>query len=209
MRSILSVLEFLIRAESEVPESRYVDFRLLVYYTEKHLYDYKSQRFNKYNLQSYLVLSVKKNLDGVFSMDYDFVKVLHPCKSVACLGSWILNIYISQAFTNKITNKSFGGTFSICQIMILIDSSSRVVSRSPDNFPNVSLRTILRSAAVQQNKLYQRGALCIVSTAPEIEKHCSASVFIWINTSGSNLWAPCSGHNCSISLWYQIHGTWS
>ena len=70
-------------------------------------------------------------------------------------------------------------------IMILIDSSSTVVSRSPDNFPSNSLRTILMSAAVQQNKLYQRGALCIVSTAPEIEKHCSASVFIWMNTSGS------------------------
>ena len=52
---VITLLEFLIRAESEVPESRYVDFRLLVYYTEKHLYDYKSQRFNKYNLQSYLV----------------------------------------------------------------------------------------------------------------------------------------------------------
>ena len=92
------LLEFLIRAESEVPESRYVDFRLLVYYTEKHLYDYKSQRFNKYNLQSYLVLSVKKNLDGVISMDCDFIKVLHPCKSVAHLGSWILNIYIYWKF---------------------------------------------------------------------------------------------------------------
>ena len=62
------LLEFLIRVESELPKSKYVDFRLLVYYTEKHLYDYKSQRFNKYKLQSYLVLSVKKNLDGVFSM---------------------------------------------------------------------------------------------------------------------------------------------
>ena len=92
------VLELLIRIESELPKSRYVDFRLLVYYTEKHLYDYKSQRFNKYNLQSYLVLSVKENLDGVISMDCDFVKVLHPCKSVAYLGSWILNIYIYWKF---------------------------------------------------------------------------------------------------------------
>ena len=69
--------------------------------------------------------------------------------------------------------------------MILIDSSSTVVSRSPDNFPSISLRTIQMSAAVQQNKVYYRGALCIVSTAPEIEKDCSASVFIWMNTSGS------------------------
>ena len=94
----MGLLEFLIRVESELPESRYVDFRLLVYYTEKHLYDYKSQRFNKYNLQSYLVLSVKENLDGVISMDCDFIKVLHPCKSVAHLGSWILNIYIYWKF---------------------------------------------------------------------------------------------------------------
>ena len=41
---------------------------------------------------------MKKNLDGVFSMDYDFVKVLHPCKSVAHLVSWILNIYIYWEF---------------------------------------------------------------------------------------------------------------
>ena len=38
------------------------------------------------------------NLDGVFSIDYDFVKVLHPCKSVAHLVSWILNIYIYWKF---------------------------------------------------------------------------------------------------------------
>ena len=75
-----------------------IDFRLLVYFTEKHLYDYKSQRFNKYNSQSYLVFNVKKNLDGVFSMECDFVKVLHPCKSVAHLVSWILNIYIYWKF---------------------------------------------------------------------------------------------------------------
>ena len=87
-------MELLIRIESELPKSKYVDFRLVVYYTEKHLYDYKSQRFNKYNSQSYLVFNVKKNLDGVFSMECDFVKVLHPCKSVAHLVSWILNIYI-------------------------------------------------------------------------------------------------------------------
>ena len=57
---IFVVLEFLIRTESELPESRYVDFRLLVYYTEKHLYDYKSQRFNKYNLQSSLVFECEE-----------------------------------------------------------------------------------------------------------------------------------------------------
>ena len=33
------LLDFLIRVESEPPKSRYVDFRLLVYFTEKHLYD--------------------------------------------------------------------------------------------------------------------------------------------------------------------------
>ena len=37
---------------------------------------------------------MKKNLDGVFSVDYDFVKVLHHCKSVDHLLSWNLNIYI-------------------------------------------------------------------------------------------------------------------
>ena len=31
------LLELLIRVESELPKSRYVDFRLVVYYTEKHL----------------------------------------------------------------------------------------------------------------------------------------------------------------------------
>ena len=31
-------------------------------------------------------------------MDYDFFKVLHPCKSVAHLVSWILNIYIYWKF---------------------------------------------------------------------------------------------------------------
>ena len=41
---------------------------------------------------------MKKNLDGVFSVDYDFFKVLHPCKSVAHLVSWILNIYIYWKF---------------------------------------------------------------------------------------------------------------
>ena len=41
---------------------------------------------------------VKKNLDGVFSMDHDFVKVLHPCESVAYLVSWILNIHIYWKF---------------------------------------------------------------------------------------------------------------
>ena len=49
-------------------------------------------------MQSSLVMTVKKNLDGVFSMDYDFFKVLHPCKSVAHLVSWILNIYIYWKF---------------------------------------------------------------------------------------------------------------
>ena len=47
-------------------------------------------------------LSVKKNLDGVFSMDYDFVKVLHPCKSVAHLVSWkfdVGNIHINTVAT--------------------------------------------------------------------------------------------------------------
>ena len=34
----------------------------------------------------------------VFSMDYDFVKVLHPGKSVAHLVSWILNNYIYWKF---------------------------------------------------------------------------------------------------------------
>ena len=34
----------------------------------------------------------------VISMDCDFVKVLHPCKSVAYLGSWILNIYVYWKF---------------------------------------------------------------------------------------------------------------
>ena len=41
---------------------------------------------------------MKKNLDGVFSMDDDFVQVLHPCKSVAHLASWICNIYIYWKF---------------------------------------------------------------------------------------------------------------
>ena len=68
------------------------------FFTLKTRYDYKSQRFNKYNSQSYLVFNVKKNLDGVFSMECDFVKVLHPCKSVAHLVSWILNIYIYWKF---------------------------------------------------------------------------------------------------------------
>ena len=49
-------------------------------------------------MQSYLVLSIKKNLDVVFSMDDDFVQVLHPCKSVAHLASWICNIYIYWKF---------------------------------------------------------------------------------------------------------------
>ena len=43
-------------------------------------------------------LSVKKNLDLVFSMNYDFAEVLYSCKSVAHLGSWILNIYIYGKF---------------------------------------------------------------------------------------------------------------
>ena len=37
-------------------------------------------------------LSVKKNLDGIFSMDYDFAKVLYSCRSVDHLGSWILDL---------------------------------------------------------------------------------------------------------------------
>ena len=82
------------RIKLELQKSRYVDFRLLVYFTEKRLYDCKSQRFNKYNMQSYLVLIVKKNLGGVLSMNYDFIKVLYTCKSVANRGSWVLNIYI-------------------------------------------------------------------------------------------------------------------
>ena len=32
----VDLLEFLIRVESKLPKSRYVDFRLLVYFTEKH-----------------------------------------------------------------------------------------------------------------------------------------------------------------------------
>ena len=113
-------MEFLIRAESEVPESRYVDFRLLVYYTEKHLYDYKSQRFNKYNLQSSVVLIVKKKLDGVFSMDYDFFKVLHPCKSVAHLVSWILIIYIDWKLgVGNMHINTVGG--KVCCVVIYVN----------------------------------------------------------------------------------------
>ena len=41
---------------------------------------------------------VRVNLDGVFSMNYDFAKVSYSCKSVAHLGSWILNIYIYWKF---------------------------------------------------------------------------------------------------------------
>ena len=33
--------------------------------------------------------------------------------------------------------------------------NSKEINEAPDNFPSISLRTILRSAAVQQNKFYQ------------------------------------------------------
>ena len=95
-------MDFLIRVELELPKLRYVDFRLLVYFTEKQLHDYKTEKFNKYNL--YSCPSVKLNLDGVFSMSYDFAKVLHSCKSVTHLGSWILNIYINDIFFSYFQN---------------------------------------------------------------------------------------------------------
>ena len=41
---------------------------------------------------------MKKNLNDIFCMDYDIAKVLYSCKSVAHLGSRILNINIHGTF---------------------------------------------------------------------------------------------------------------
>ena len=148
------LLDFLIRVESELPKSRYVDFRLLVYYTGKHLYDYKSQRFNKYNLQSYLLLSLKKNLDGVLSMDYDFVKVLHSCKSVAHLKV-ILKIRAVTTDINGVFVSLFIWSYQVN--LICGEESDVICQKICIRRPNANANLPARTSDVEDIKVWWWG----------------------------------------------------
>ena len=80
----------------------------------------------------------QRNLRGVSSVECDFTKVSHPCKSVAHLESWILNIYIYLFHT--VVSQQLKQLFKSNKVLVIDDMSiwydahMKIISASQGGF---------------------------------------------------------------------------